>query len=208
MRYINTNEDGSIGIWSVVPKTVTELSTGAVLSIFGVRRKTDTCVLYGTWSEKPENEYEIIVGDEAFDIADLEEDSIEGYKIEFPDFELEIKTKLHPDQRDKIVSHRVMKKDEQILDREFRGAWRDGGNKIDVDIPLAREITKERLRKQRTPKLEALDIEFIQAVEQNDKKKQKEIGNKKQKLRDITKHSAIDSATTPEELKSITIEEE
>ena len=51
----------------------------------------------------------------------------------------------------------------------------------------AREIWRDKWRTARKPLLEALDIEFMRAVEAGDKAKQNEIGRKKQQLRDVTK---------------------
>jgi hypothetical protein len=56
------------------------------------------------------------------------------------------------------------------------------------------------IRAERAPKLEALDVEFMRAVEAGDAEKQAEIAAKKQALRDATDNPAITAATTPGEL--------
>ena len=72
---------------------------------------------------------------------------------------------------------------------------------IIVNIDKAKDITKDRLRKERTPLLEAQDILFMQAQEQG--ADTSAIVTEKQRLRDITKQ--VDSLTTVEELKKATV---
>jgi len=74
---------------------------------------------------------------------------------------------------------------------------------ITVNMTKAVEIKKEMIRQERKPKLEALDVEFMRAVEAGDADKQAEIAAKKQALRDATDDPAITSATTPDELKAV-----
>lgn len=72
---------------------------------------------------------------------------------------------------------------------------------IQIDIPRAKEITKDRLRAERTPLLQALDIEMMKNL--SDTAKLAEIEAEKQRLRDITK--VVDTLDTVEELKSVSI---
>ena len=72
---------------------------------------------------------------------------------------------------------------------------------ITIDITKAKDITKDRLRAERKPLLEALDIEFIKAQEQG--ADTTAIVAEKQRLRDITKQ--VDNLTTVEELKAATL---
>ncbi len=72
---------------------------------------------------------------------------------------------------------------------------------IKIDIPKAQEITKDRLRAERTPLLQALDIEMMKNL--SDTAKLAEIEAEKQRLRDITK--VVDTLTTVEELKGVTV---
>jgi len=88
---------------------------------------------------------------------------------------------------------------EDLSDRTFRNAWVKGvnGKAVDVDIPKAREITKDRLRIERKPLLDEQDVLFIKAQEIGaDFTK---IVAEKQRLRDITK--LADIAVTLDELK-------
>ena len=77
---------------------------------------------------------------------------------------------------------------------------------IKVNMNKALEIKKGMIRAERKPKLEALDVEFMQAVEQNDTDLQAEITSKKQALRDATNDPVLTNASTPEELKEATPE--
>ena len=72
---------------------------------------------------------------------------------------------------------------------------------ITISIPKAKDITKDRLRRDRKPLLEAQDILFMQAQESG--ADTTAIVAEKQRLRDITKDA--DSCTTTDELKSLTI---
>ena len=73
---------------------------------------------------------------------------------------------------------------------------------IIVDINKAKDITKDRLRQERKPLLEAQDVAFQRALESN--ADTSAIVAEKQRLRDIT--NQVDTANTVEELKSITLE--
>ena len=70
---------------------------------------------------------------------------------------------------------------------------------ITINLSKAKEITKERLREERKPLLEAQDVLYMKA--QEDGADTTDIVKEKQRLRDITK--LADAATTPDELKTI-----
>jgi len=72
---------------------------------------------------------------------------------------------------------------------------------IIIDIDKAKDITKDRLRQERKPLLEAQDIAFQRALESG--ADTSAIIAEKQRLRDVTK--LVDTANTVEELKEITI---
>jgi hypothetical protein len=72
---------------------------------------------------------------------------------------------------------------------------------IQVNINKAKDITKDRLRAERTPKLEALDVQFQRALESGDDTS--DIVTKKQALRDAP--AQVDSMTTVEQLKAATL---
>ncbi len=70
---------------------------------------------------------------------------------------------------------------------------------ITVNLSKAKEITKDRLREERKPLLEAQDILFMKA--QEDGADTSGIVTEKNRLRDITK--LVDSASTTDELKAL-----
>jgi len=73
---------------------------------------------------------------------------------------------------------------------------------IRVDFTKAKEITKDRLRAERKPLLESLDVQYMRAMEQE--VETTTIVNEKQRLRDIT--NLVDTCSSVEELKSISCE--
>lgn len=72
---------------------------------------------------------------------------------------------------------------------------------ITINMDKAKEITKNRLREERKPLLEAQDIAFQRATETG--ADTSAIVTEKQRLRDITK--LADSATTTDELKALKV---
>jgi hypothetical protein len=90
-------------------------------------------------------------------------------------------------------------------DRTFRDAWVCKGAAVSIDMAKARDIQRARLRAERLPFLQNLDVEALRAVEVSDSAKLAEIAAKKQKLRDAPDHPAIAAAKTPDELKAVTL---
>jgi uncharacterized protein YdaT len=74
---------------------------------------------------------------------------------------------------------------------------------IQVNITKAKDITKDRLREERQPLLEAQDVAFQRALEEG--ADTSAIVAEKQRLRDIT--NQVDNLNTVEELKAISCEE-
>jgi hypothetical protein len=72
---------------------------------------------------------------------------------------------------------------------------------ITINIIKAKVITKERLRAERTPLLQAQDVAFQRALESG--ADTTAIVAEKQRLRDITQ--LADQATTLDELKSLEV---
>ena len=73
--------------------------------------------------------------------------------------------------------------------------------KIQVNIDKAKDITKDKLREERKPLLESLDVQFQRALETG--ADTSDIVAKKQALRDAP--DTVDSMTTVEELKAATL---
>ena len=72
---------------------------------------------------------------------------------------------------------------------------------ITINFVKAQAITKERLRSDRKPLLEAQDVLFQRALETG--KDATAIIKEKQRLRDVTK--LVDAANTLDQLKGVTV---
>ena len=83
-------------------------------------------------------------------------------------------------------------------DRNFRGAWVLNGSIISEDLAKAKEIFADKVREVRKPLLDALDADYMKALEASADTTQ--IVADKQALRDAP--TAGDSATTIAELKA------
>jgi len=101
-------------------------------------------------------------------------------------------------------AYKIVDVSEIPSDRYFRNAWKHSEGVIEVDMPKAVEIQKEKLRQERKPLLEALDAQFMIALENDDKKALADIKAEKQRLRDITNFNA----NTVEELKNLSCKKE
>jgi hypothetical protein len=82
---------------------------------------------------------------------------------------------------------------------QFYDAWELANGEVTVNLAKAKEITKNRLRAERKPLLEAQDVLFQRALESG--ADTSAIVAEKNRLRDITK--LADSATTLDELRAI-----
>ena len=70
---------------------------------------------------------------------------------------------------------------------------------ITINLEKAKDITKDRLRVERTPLLQAQDVAFQRAIEEG--ADTSAIVAEKQRLRDLTK--LVDTVTTLDELKAL-----
>lgn len=82
---------------------------------------------------------------------------------------------------------------------EFFNAWELVDGSVLVNFAKAQEITKDRLRTERTPLLAAQDVAFQRALESG--ADTSSIVAEKNRLRDVTK--LVDTATTLDELKGL-----
>ncbi len=73
---------------------------------------------------------------------------------------------------------------------------------ITINMTKARVIKQDLVRAERKPLLEALDTQFMRAVEAGNTTLQTSIATKKQALRDCTTDASIMGATTPAQLKA------
>lgn len=88
------------------------------------------------------------------------------------------------------------------LDNDFRNAWScDADMNPTVDMKLAKDVWRDKIRRARKPKLEELDIQYMRAQEAGDDTSA--IVATKNKLRDFPAKAEIESASTVEQLKAI-----
>lgn len=106
----------------------------------------------------------------------------------------------------KGIAYEIVDDSSIPADREFRNAWK---HDLTVDISKAQEITKNKLRAERAPLLNDLDIMQLKEVAKQatmpepDHTRLIEIESQKQILRDCTKK--VDLCKTVEELKAVTV---
>jgi hypothetical protein len=88
-----------------------------------------------------------------------------------------------------------------LPNNDFFNAWELNDTTVTVNFDKAKAITKDRLRAERKPLLEAQDVAFQRALESS--ADTTAIVAEKQRLRDITQ--LADQATTLEQLKQIEV---
>tara|TARA_A100001201_G_C3962029_1_gene162933 strand:- start:148 stop:522 length:375 start_codon:yes stop_codon:yes gene_type:complete len=86
--------------------------------------------------------------------------------------------------------------------RDFRGAWSLSGDVISEDLDKAKEIFKDKIREVRGPLLEAEDVVYMKAMEDDDASAKTASVAKKNALRDAPAASAISSASSIDALKA------
>lgn len=77
---------------------------------------------------------------------------------------------------------------------------------ITIDMGKARDIKRSQLRAERASRLAALDVEVIRAIERGDQGTASALAERKQRLRDVTRHKAISAAKTPDALAALSID--
>jgi len=87
-------------------------------------------------------------------------------------------------------------------DRHFRNAWAISGKVISEDMTKAKEIFKAKIREVRKPLLEAEDVVYMKAMEEDDSSAKTASVNKKKALRDAPAAKAITDADTIAKLKA------
>lgn len=92
------------------------------------------------------------------------------------------------------------------LDPDFADAWQLHEDVITVNMTNAKNDWRNKLRQERLPLLQQLDIQYMRALELNDTVKAAEIATQKQKLRDAPSDPRIEEATTTAELKLLTLD--
>lgn len=72
---------------------------------------------------------------------------------------------------------------------------------ISINIDKAKAIKLDQFRAERAPKLAALDVAFVRALEQGDTAAQSIIAAEKQALRDVTKVALPDDVAALKDFK-------
>ena len=72
---------------------------------------------------------------------------------------------------------------------------------ISINIDKAKAIKLDQFRAERAPKLAALDVAFVRALEQGDTAEQSRIVAEKQALRDVTKVALPDDVAVLKDFK-------
>lgn len=90
------------------------------------------------------------------------------------------------------------------MDRTFRNAWSfSEKNPIDVDVPKAKELGRDKIRLSRIAAFAKLDNAYMRADETGNTGEKARIAQLKQKLRDAPADPRIAEATTPPSLKIV-----
>ena len=112
--------------------------------------------------------------------------------------------KWAPDQQALVVSIHPIELADIPTDRYFRNAWKPkGDDAVEVDMPRARDIHRDVLRRMRAPLFESADVDYVKADEAGDEPAKQAVREYKQELRDVPQDPRIDAAQTPEELKAV-----
>ena len=98
------------------------------------------------------------------------------------------------------VPHRVCDTTDIPTDRIFREAFEDSGAAIEINMPKARDIHMDCIRKVRNAELVKLDVLSLRAQEANDATEKTRIASEKQTLRDIPQTFDLSTHVTPKAL--------
>lgn len=103
-----------------------------------------------------------------------------------------------------------IEKDKIPNNKRFRKAWKFDVDKVDIDIPKAKEQLLVELRIKRDGKLKLTDADILKINEIGSDAEKNKIKNKRQKLRDlpVSFSSKIERINTIKGLEAIDIEKE
>jgi hypothetical protein len=99
---------------------------------------------------------------------------------------------------------RIVNLNDLPRDNDFYDAWEMDATSVKVNFVKAQELTKNRLRAERTPLLAAQDVAFQRALESS--ADTTAIVAEKTRLRDVTK--LVDTSKTLDELRALKAEKE
>ena len=120
-----------------------------------------------------------------------------GVSVCIPTGELDINAVKAKD----TPSHSIIVQDYELpqADNDFFNAWGLANGVVTVNLAKAKEITKQRLRAERAPLLDAQDVLYMRALEAG--QDTAAIVAEKQRLRDVT--ALADACTTTAELRAL-----
>lgn len=122
------------------------------------------------------------------------------------EIEAEIAKAFNTDaNRDRLPVQKWRVLDGAMQKTPYMGAWVDTGVAIEHDMPKARDIHRNILRRERAVAMADLDAAYMRADEQGDSGKKRAIAQKKQLLRDAPADPRIEAASTIDDLKVITL---
>ncbi len=97
------------------------------------------------------------------------------------------------------LEYKIINIDDLPKDRTFRNAWTMD---LTIDMESARDIWREKIRQARDKALADLDVPYMRALEENDKREMQTISNKKQTLRILPRVVDLSLYTNPQALKA------
>lgn len=92
-------------------------------------------------------------------------------------------------------------------DSDFRGAWRVTAGRVEVDMPVARQIHRQRLEQRAAERARELREAYLEADEDGDTARAQQIRQRVRAMRQRIAALDLDAAQTPEELAAITDDE-
>jgi hypothetical protein len=99
------------------------------------------------------------------------------------------------------IGYRAISDADIPADRTYRNAWTDDGSVIRHDMPKARDLHIQRVRRARGLRLEDLDAKWMRASGQKKQNEADEIESQRQTLRDLPMTLKVEEAQTIEDLK-------
>lgn len=206
MLYALTKADGSVAIMTVLPKEITVAGVTMPVTLINAPEKYLEAQAEQLEVQPQDDEYVSSGGVRRFnlptdDMRALEANSIPNATLVFYDVATEV-AKL----QDSYVASEKISVSDMPATRAYRDAWAVNGKSIGYNMPKARDIHRTKLREARKPMLEALDVAYQRADEQDDGPAKRRIAAEKQKLRDITANQLIERANNIAALETLTVD--
>jgi hypothetical protein len=132
----------------------------------------------------------------------------DGVSIVIPSGEISIGEVIEKDIPNDATNIFIINVADLPSDRAYRDAWKHDKGVISLNMERARVICMDKLRDERKPILESLDIDWMKAIGTKNETLADEIESKRQALRDmpITLSTNLADAKTQDDLKLITLE--